>query len=301
MLTTVEPMLAIPGDVPVESLAGTHAFDAKLDGVRMLAFWDGEQLNLRNRRQAHRSPTYPDLVESFWLPQSVVLDGEVVAPVGAFQDIARRDKAVKGHVARRLARQIPATFVAFDVLWHGGRDLRDLPYAARREVLTGISGVLRNDHWDITLASTDPALIQLIKDGGGEGVIAKRLSSRYTPGRSRNWLKFKNTTTITCIGTGYEPGSGSRADFGAMTLAVIDGADIRVVGRVGSGFTSREVSTLRQIFANVKTGVDLPIVEVECLGLTREGVLRQPVYKGLRTDLTMFDATASQLEGLTRS
>ena len=58
---------------------------------------------------------------------------------------------------------------------------------------------------------------------------------------------------------------------------------------------------MKAIFDNVRSGEDLPVVEVECLGLTREGVLRMPVYKGLRTDLTMHDANVTQLEGLPRS
>jgi ATP-dependent DNA ligase len=301
-LPTIEPMLAIPADVSAESLYGTHTFDTKLDGVRMMAYWDGSELVLRNRRMVHRNVTYPDLVEAFPdLPGAAIFDGEVIAGKG-FQDVARRDKATKAFVARQFAISMPATFVAFDVLWRGDVDLRREPYYLRREHLEHLRDAAFGEHWAVSEASEDLAYIDRVRAAHGEGVIAKRLTGRYTSGRSRLWMKFKNTHSITCIASGYSPGSGSRADLGALTLAVLDTDGPRVIGRVGSGLTNREVSTLRGIFDAAKTDVGLlPVIEVECLGLTRDGVLRQPVYKGRRSDLTIHDATATQLEGLPRS
>jgi ATP-dependent DNA ligase len=301
-LPTIEPMLAIPADVSAESLYGTHAFDTKLDGVRMMAYWDGGALTLRNRRMVNRNVTYPDLIEAFPdLPGAAIFDGEVIAGKG-FQDVARRDKATKAFAARQFAISMPATFVAFDILWRGDIDLRGEPYHVRRDLLERLRDNTFGEHWAVSEASEDLAYVERVRAAGGEGVIAKRLTGRYTSGRSRQWMKFKNTHSITCVATGYSPGTGSRADFGAMTLAVIDGDTVKVIGRVGSGLTSREVSTLRGIFDAAKTDVGLlPVIEVECLGLTRDGVLRQPVYKGRRSDLTIHDATATQLEGLPRS
>jgi bifunctional non-homologous end joining protein LigD len=297
-----EPMLASTGEGQLSALAGTHVFDTKLDGVRMLALWDGSTLTLRNRNARDCTVSWPDLVLDApnAISKPMVLDGEVIIPNHAFQDVARRNQATKVRVAAAMAARMPAAFIAFDILSHDGVDVRDQPLSWRRQLLE--LHVEETQHWGKTLCSTDPVIYDLVRDGGGEGVIAKRLTSRYVPGRSRNWLKFKATTSVTCVGVGYEPGSGSRAAFGAMRLAMVDSAGgVHIVGRVGSGFKDREVASMKATFDNARSGEDLPVVEVECLGLTREGVLRQPVYKGLRTDLTRFDANITQLEGLTRS
>jgi len=298
----IEPMLAQLGDVPLSSLAGTHVFDTKLDGVRMLLHWDGTMLRLVNRHGRVCTESWPELqVAPVRTGIPMVLDGEVIAGQG-FQDAARRDKVTKARLAEAMAAQMPATFVAFDLLWLDDLDLRDVPYQTRRARLDLLADQWLSPHYKPSFTSEDPGIYAAIAKAGGEGVIAKRKTARYTAGRSRNWLKYKVTHSVTCVGVGYDPGSGSRAEFGAMRLAMVDAeGGVHLVGRVGSGFRERDVREMKALFDNARSGEDLPVVEVECLGLTRDGVLRQPVFKGVRSDQTMHDATITQLEGLPRS
>ena len=217
------PMLAAKANAPLTSLVGTHVFDTKLDGVRMMAFWDGATLTLRNRSGRDCTTSWPELTITAptVLKGPTILDGEVIIPGGRFQDVARRDKATKAKVAATLATQMPATFVAFDILQSEGVDVRSQPFSWRRQLLE-LTLPTDSVTWATTALSPDPAIYDTIRSLGGEGVIAKRLSGRYAGGRSRSWIKYKATNSVTCVGVGYEPGSGSRAAFGAMRLAMVD-------------------------------------------------------------------------------
>lgn len=297
LLTAQHPMLAEAGVVPLESLAGSHYFDQKLDGIRALAAWDAEGLMLRNRNGRDISLAYPDLEASApaFLRGPVILDGEIVAASGSFQDIAKRDRARTLASVAAAIRATPAVFAAFDVLWHPERgDLRHLPAIERREALMELG--LAGKTWRTSVASADPALYDQIRLLGGEGVVAKRKTSRYQGGRRPDWLKYKSKHSVTCIGIGYEPGNGSRAQFGAMLLAMVADGKAVPVGKVGSGITVDESLALKAEL----DAAHLPVVEIECLGVTQSGKLRQPVYKGCRSDLTLIDAPLSQLEALPR-
>lgn len=96
--------------------------------------------------------------------------------------------------------------------------------------------------------------------------------------RSRDWVKFKYTQTITCIATGYKPGKGQREHFGALSLALMEGDTLVDVGWVGSGFTEGQTHKLKE---SLDSSVSL-MVEVVCLGITSGGKLRQPVFKYVR-------------------
>lgn len=293
-LDQVVPMLASTTDVPLLNLSAAFMFDTKLDGLRALARWDGVTLTLRNRNGRSMDASFPDLLGTAadTLRGPCILDGEIVATHGTFQDIAQRDKLVNRHKVAEAAQLRPATFVAFDVLWWLSDDVRPLAFDLRRQMLEtlGVDG----KGWATSVVSDSPLLYSAIRAKGGEGVIAKRRTAPYRPGRSADWIKYKSKHSVTCVAVGYEPGNGSRADFGAMLVALVNGTEPVKVGRVGSGFTRKEVARVK---AMLDAGT-LPVVEVECLGLTRDRRLRQPVYKGERTDRTILDAQLSQLDRL---
>jgi len=301
-------MLASTSDVPLDQLGSGYVLDTKLDGIRAIAYWDGKKLVLLSRTGRHMEGSFPELMTTAKVGLGsvpVVLDGEIVAIDGAFQDVAAREKLTNQHRAQAASLTSPARFVAFDVLWYRTNDLRTMTYRARREVLENLhlAGWLDTLQWRISEVSTNPAFYDIVVRDGGEGVIAKRLTSTYKAGRSRNWLKYKATYTLTCVAVGYEAGNGSRKEFGALLLAMVDGAhDVVSVGRVGSGFSEAEVQRMKSLLDGLaQSGGSLPIVEIKCQGLTRSGLPRQPIYLGERTDVTMLDATTDQLEGLPRS
>lgn len=300
LLDTIHPMLASPSNgTRIEDLAGTHTFDTKIDGIRALAMWDGDQLVLRNRNGRDITHRYPDLeATARGLPRGIILDGEIVAETGLFQDIAKRDKQTKPNDVLRAMKTLPAHFMAFDALCILGDDVRHLPYENRRIILRGTTvGEERLTNWHMTVASDDPAFFDKVKLLDGEGVIAKRNKASYRQGRSGDWIKFKTVRSLTCIAYGYEPGKGARAHFGAMFLALIgpDGAPVPV-GRVGTGFTAKEIAHLK---GELDAGRPV-LVEIECLNVSRDGALRHPSYKGIRTDLSVVDATLDQLDQIPR-
>jgi bifunctional non-homologous end joining protein LigD len=148
-----------------------------------------------------------------------------------------------------------------------------------------------------TVWSDRVEIFEQCRDLGMEGVIAKRAGSLYHPGRrSPDWIKFKALHRVSCVPTAYERGEGSRSHFGAMHLAMVGPTGPVPVGRVGTGFTEREITDLK---GRIDRG-ELFVVEIECLNVTKGGVLRFPVYKGVRSDLSPLDATIDQLGTLPR-
>jgi ATP-dependent DNA ligase len=304
LLATISPMLADTSDVPIDSLGSHWMFEEKVDGIRALASWDGHRLTLRNRNGRDITASYPDLVATAGgsLATGIIIDGEIVAQSGSFQDVQWRDKRPLAQVAD-APKRVPVIFKAFDLLHQGSDDLRHLTYSKRRGMLVHAVGGAWN--WQIVLSKGDPAFYEEIRAAGGEGVIAKRVDGRYHGGRSKDWLKYKSKHTVTCIGHGYEPGKGAREHFGALLLCMIQGdpADPKSlkavpVGKVGSGFTLPQTREMQAILDAPKESLKLPIVEVECLGKTKDNLLRQPIYLGVRTDATMLDARYSQLNNL---
>lgn len=293
----MRPMLASPGKgIDPATLVGTHTFDLKLDGVRSLAHWDGQDLTLINRSGRNQTESYPDLVASFpHHPSSLVLDGEIVAVTGSFEDVARRDKVTKPADVKRAMDKYPVRFIAFDVLQNGDADLRRQSFTTRRNHLESLG--VTNGLWDLSLCSPDLHMLELVRQNGLEGVIAKRNDSQYVAGRSKSWLKFKNVHRVTAIAVGYEPGEGSRAHFGAMFLALVDDGKIVPVGRVGTGFSGTDTHECKALLDAHQPFV----VEIEAANVTQSNQLRFPVYKGMRTDLSVADATIDQLDTLPRS
>lgn len=295
-LTGLAPMLASkPVGVRPETLVGSHVFDEKLDGLRAMIAFDGERVWLRGRSGANLLPHFPEIEDAAvaFLPRGYVLDGEITTTT--FEDVNHRAMLSPQRIRLSRASLPTATFNAFDLL-HADRPVTGEPWYVRRALLDALG---RPGHFTTefrrTIYSETPEFFDEIKARGGEGVIAKRVLSRYHAGRSTDWLKFKATTRVTCVAYGYDPGSGSRSEFGAVLLVMLDDEMQTVkVGRAGSGFTATTIAIVKEAL----DGGTPVLVEVECLGLTSGGQLRQPVFKGVRHDLTLFDARTTQLNNL---
>lgn len=304
----LRPMLAEPSrDIDINTLRGTHMFDVKVDGVRSIAVWQPaqpQQLVLTNRNGRCQNDSYPEILAAagIELPPdtSLILDGEIITRSGRFEDIARRDKITRPDDAARAAQRDPALFYAFDLLAMGEVDMRNWPYSKRRVMLEAILTGSGRPHgvFGVTAVSDDPGFLDVVARVGGEGVIAKRADSPYKRGRQSSWLKYKITHSLTCIAVGYEPGEGSRAHFGAMQLAMLDDAGMPVpVGRVGTGFSTDDTWEAKQ---RLDAG-EFFVVEVHVANVTRDGKLRFPSFKGVRTDVDITAATLNQLKAIPRS
>lgn len=307
-LPRLAPMLATPGALPPDDAA--HGYELKWDGLRAMAYLN-RGLTLRNRNGVDITAIYPELADLGTALGRVgaIVDGEIVAhdqrgavSFGALQPrMHLRDRA---QIAT-LAAAAPVTYQIFDLLFLDGRDVCPLPYADRRELLAGLR--LIADRWDNPdhQVGGGPKLLARAARDGLEGVMAKRLDSPYQPGRrSPAWLKVKNIRTQEVVVGGWKPGAGARAGTIGSLLLGVPGADgLDYVGHVGTGFNRESLAQLLKLvtaggratspFAGVLPARDRKdaqwvtpriVGEVAFTEWTRDGRLRHPAWRGLRSD-----------------
>jgi bifunctional non-homologous end joining protein LigD len=244
----------------------------------------------------------------------VVLDGEIVAMDEhgrpSFEALQARMHVTNAAQVRRLTTQVPATFLAFDVIYLDGRSLIDEPYSERRRTLESLE--LAGPSWQTPphFDGGGDAILAASQQQGLEGVLAKRLDSRYYPGkRSDCWLKIKNLRTQEVVIGGWKPGEGRRKGvIGSLLLGVPGDDGLHYVGHAGTGFTDamlRELGTLLKPlerkdppFANTIPRLhakDAHWIEPHYVGevafgeWTKAGILRHPVWRGLRDDKSPAD------------
>jgi bifunctional non-homologous end joining protein LigD len=293
--TDLLPMLA--GQTERLPAGDDWLFEVKWDGFRALGVVQGNEATLRSRTGVDLAKRFPPVVRA--LPHAVrtsdcVLDGEVCA-------LDEQGRPSFGLLQRDGG---PLVYYVFDLLELERRSVVDEPLEARRELLEQL---VLPDNPIVRLSATfddGKALYQAALDHGLEGVMAKRRSSTYRPGRrSRDWLKLKARQTSEFTIAGYTRGEGSREDLGALVLAEPDDEGrLRWVGNVGSGLDGTEIPRLLRLMEPLRRSSptidpapkmprvkarDLRWVEpelrcrVQFTERTRDGRLRAPVYKGL--------------------
>jgi bifunctional non-homologous end joining protein LigD len=201
---------------------------------------------------------------------------------------------------------VPVSYLAFDLLWLDDKPLLDLAYAQRRELLDGLG--LQGGNWQAppSFPGESGAAVQAVsKEHGLEGIMAKRLQSRYEPGRrSQSWLKIKNVRRQEVVIGGWKPGEGARAGgIGSLLVGVQDAGELVYCGHVGTGFTQQtlrmlagKLTPLRRATSPFGTAVPAEdarsaqwvdpvlVAEIAFADWTRSGRLRAPSFKGLRDD-----------------
>lgn len=303
------PMLASPTSNPdqlIPTLGGRYTFDIKWDGVRCLAYIDDGRVMLRNRNGVDITHRYPDiatmLAEKYPTGQRV-FDGELLCfnpETGKpeFARAAKRDAQSHSTKIELISKAMPATFMAFDYLWFDGDDLRNTALAGRLALLRAeADAVFANDpRLMVSQWSDDGQLLwKFVCDFGMEGLIAKDKQGVYRGRRDGGWLKLKKLHRLTAIVTGYEQGKGARAGkIGALFLALRnDQGELVPIGKVGTGLKDADHAPMLDILS--KPGC-MFLAEVEYMEFTKDGILRFPSFKGVRSDLTSADCTFQQLE-----
>lgn len=303
-------MLATAGILPSDD-AG-WAYEMKWDGLRALAFISGGKVSLTSRTSRDITHVYPELagLAAASGASQAVLDGEIVAFGGGewpdFEALQQRMNIASAAQARQLAAGLPVSYLAFDLLWLNGRSLLELPYSRRRSLLEGLG--LNAANWQVPPSFTGESgrdVQAVSREHGLEGVMAKRVQSRYEPGRrSASWRKIKNVRRQEVVIGGWKPGEGGRAGWiGSLIVGVYDGDQLVYAGHVGTGFSQQvlrmlgdRLDPLRQ--AHSPFGTTIPpedarfarwvepvlVAEVAFAGWTKSGRLRAPAYKGLRSD-----------------
>ena len=312
----IEPMKATLAKLPGDDEG--WGYEIKWDGVRAIAYCEPGLLRLESRSLREITSQYPEIrpIVRELGGRSAILDGELVAYDDAgrpsFQALQGRIHLASESEIRRRARETPVTYVVFDLLYLDRRALFDVPYEERRAELEALG--LSGPSWQTPAyhPGDGEALLAASKAQGLEGIVAKRLSSPYRPGkRTREWLKVKNVRAQEMVIGGWMPGKGKReGELGALVVGHYDDGELRYAGKVGTGFAARDLKLLRERLEPLATeespftgrqpakGTKLVepelVAEIEFSEWTNAGTLRHPSYKGLRTDKPARDVVREE-------
>jgi bifunctional non-homologous end joining protein LigD len=298
-------MLATPGPQPIGE---DWLHEVKWDGMRVLADVSAAGLRLLSRSGRDVTVSFPELAGVTAGVKDALIDGEIIAlraGIPSFAALADRMHVADARRAEELAQVQPVTVMAFDVLRLYGVDLLQRPLVERRTSLDRLS--LPESTWRNSPVYDDgPALLAATLDQGLEGVVGKRRRSLYQPGRrSPDWIKTAHRFHQVCLVGGWRPEIGSPEEIGALLLGMPDGSGgLAFAGRVGSGISRSAGQDLKRLLGPLRVprppfSTEVPrldaagaswceptvVVEVRHLGWTTGDRLRQPVFRGVRSDL----------------
>jgi len=303
----VQPMLAkLSATLPRDDDA--WAFEMKWDGIRAIVIVSAGKVSLFTRNRIDRTKEYPEVADlgAQLGKHGAILDGEIVAfdehGRPTFEAWQQRGGYEGG---RRVTAdgQVPIAYIIFDLLFLDGRSLESLPYTERRSLLESLE--LKGDHWMVPPRSLGGGarMLEISREQGMEGVVAKRLNSRYEAGkRTGAWTKVKNHMRQEFVVGGWIPGEGRRSGrIGALLVGYWDSDKLVSAGSVGTGFTDRMLDELAEqlrpmaVDRNPFDAGEIPrgsrfveprlVCEVEFTEWTsKTGQLRHPSFKGMRED-----------------
>jgi bifunctional non-homologous end joining protein LigD len=222
-------------------------FERKLDGVRGLAFRDGDQVRLMSRNRLSLNNTYPEIVEALAKQDAArfVMDGEIVAFEGRRTSFAR----LQGRLGitnpdEARASRIAVSYYVFDLLHLDGKDTTALPLIERKRLLRNMFQFKDPLRYSTHRVRDGEKAYRTACERGDEGVIAKLADSPYEGRRSTNWLKLKCSRDQEFVVVGYTAPKGSRAGLGALLLGYHEGRDLVYAGKVGTGFDTATLPSL---------------------------------------------------------
>jgi bifunctional non-homologous end joining protein LigD len=263
-------------------------FERKLDGIRLVAYKDARGVRLMTRNEIERSASYPEIARAVAaLPvRDAILDGEAMGMFGG--------------------RGVADGYHVFDLLWLDGKDLTALPLRARKELMAGLA---MQPPLHRTEPLTEARPWERACAEGWEGVIAKRADSPYEHKRSRHWLKMKCEAGQELVIGGFTDPEGARVGLGALLVGYFEGDDFVFAGKVGTGFDTQLLRTLRAQLGALEIdkapftkGKGLPrsgvhwakpelVVEVAFMEWTGHGKLRHPRLVRMRDDKPAREVT----------
>jgi DNA ligase D-like protein (predicted ligase) len=283
-------------------------FERKFDGVRAVVVCRDDGTALYSRTGKTMTRTYPELVDALHeqAPPGLVADGEVVAFDGNRTSFSRLQARLGlTDPDRARATGVAVHLYLFDALVLDGYDLTGLALRTRKRLLRAAVDIADPIRFSAHRDTDGEAFLEQACERGWEGLIAKRADSRYRPGqRSGDWLKFKCVREQEFVVGGWTDPTGSRTGFGALLIGYHDGyhdgGALCFAGKVGTGFDTRTLRTLRARFDAL--GADsspfanaVPergahwlrpelVAQIGFTEWTSDGRLRHPRFLGLRED-----------------
>ena len=329
----IRPMLATQTDAVFDD--EDWGYEVKWDGYRLEAVVRDGQVRLWTRNRIDGATYFPDLAEApDWIEaREAVVDGEVVAldPEGRPDFSLLQDRTGlrglematgrRSSTAPRPTREeraaIPIVYMAFDLLHLDGRSLLGVPLEERKRALRRVLRPHPIVRYASHVVGDGEAFMQAANERGLEGVVAKRLASRYEPGkRSHDWLKVKLRREQELVVAGWLPGKGSAADLGSLIVAVNEDGRLRHVGQVGSGLSGairrQLLSAMKELERTTSPLDPVPripsarwvepriVIRAEFAEWTSDGLLRQPAFKGIEVGKEPESVVREQAEPLAR-
>ena len=313
----IKPMLAKQSGLPIDD--AEYGFEIKWDGMRALLYCQDGQIRILSRNQKNVTAQYPEIkgLGRSGPKRQFILDGEIVYFDGtgqpSFSGLQHRMGLSDYKNIEDQKQKYPVTYIIFDLLSYQGESILHHPYTMRREMLGKMR--LEGPAWqtpDYKLGSGQD-ILEAVRKMGLEGIVAKKLNSRYIPGkRSGDWLKIKNRQRQELVIGGWIPGNGvRRGKIGALLLGYYESPittvqqncnlqQLHYAGKAGTGFALADLEYLGSLLLPLTISYNpfnsIPPVkgaifvnpvlvgEFEFTEWTPNNTLRHPVFKGLRTD-----------------
>jgi len=317
---SIEPMLASLVDQPPPG--DDWVYEVKWDGVRAICFIEDGKLRIFSRTGKRCDAQYPELsvLPHYVQAGTAVLDGEIAVldenGRSSFSLIQPRIGVGDPNSVAHLSRSTPVTLFLFDLLYLDGFDLRGVALEERRRLLEEV--VRPADHVRISgqFETDGKVMLEAARERGLEGILAKRRGSKYEGRRSHSWLKLKVTSQQEFVIVGFT--QGERSYFGALVLGLYESGKLVHAGQVGTGFNDK---SLKDIFGRLeplittKSPLDgrakVPrevtwvkpelVAQIKFLEFTPDGLLRAPVFLGLRPDKDPRECVREQAEEVTQA
>ena len=299
----VEPMLAtLAGTVPEGS---EWSYEIKWDGFRGLCYLAGGKLRIESRNGHLLNRQFPELeqVAEAISAETGILDGEIVAYDADGRPSFSLMQQRTGFATAATRQRAPVSLVAFDLLYLNGYDLRDVVLSERLKLLRSVVRAGKYVRISESFTGSGEQVLRAAREHGLEGVVAKRLDSRYESGRSRSWVKVKFATQQEFVICGYT--IGRRKPFSSLVLGYYDNETLTWAGNVGTGFTEKSLAEIhpqlkklaskKELFAlppeigDVSWVAPKLVCSVRYSGWGSDNHLRAPVFVGLRPDLDPRD------------
>ncbi len=292
----IKPMLATASEIPFND--EDWVFEIKWDGYRAITEKTGKNIRFYSRNGLSFTELYPEVAEELKkIKKDCVLDGEIVVlneeGKPSFQKLQQFDED----------RSLPILYYVFDCLRYDGKDITDLSLLERKKyaekAIPKSNIILYSDHIE---KEGEKFFNEIIKIDGLEGMMAKRAESTYDEGRrTKSWLKIKLVNTQEAVIAGYTAPREGRKYFGALVLGVYEKKKLRYIGHSGTGFTDKGLKELHakmqpliiddspfdeKVPVNAKVTWIQPelVCNVKFSELTDEGIMRHPVFMGMRID-----------------